>query len=66
MHIALNDNFTPVFFSHQNQPVIIDTSLDDEHEELSEAAKTHREADKIESIVQRLLAGELIDWDSEA
>lgn len=65
MQIALNDNFIPIVFSHQNQPVVIHTLLDDEHEELAEAAKTLREAGKIEPIVQRLLAEEVIDWEAE-
>lgn len=66
MYYALNDNFAPIVFQQQQKAVSFGELMDDHQATLSEAAKLLREAAIIESIAQRLLAGEVIDWDVEA
>jgi hypothetical protein len=64
MYYALNDNFAPIIFQQQRKPATFDIVTEDAME-LTEAEKILREAAIIESIAQRLLAGEEIDWGQE-
>ena len=64
MYYALNDNFAPIIFQQQQKSATFDIVSVDAME-LTEAEKILREAAIIESIAQRLLAGEEIDWDRQ-
>lgn len=65
MYHALNDNFAPIIFQQQRQTSTVDDRGHVDMVELTEAAKILREAAIIESIAQRLFAGEEIDWEQE-
>jgi hypothetical protein len=64
MYYALNDNFAPIIFQQQRKLATFDIVSVDAME-LTEAEKILREAAIIETIAQRLLAGEEIDWDQQ-
>ncbi len=62
---ALNDNLVAVEYPRGDKSNDQSELADDPFENLTEAQKILREAAILESIAERLMSGEDIDWDAE-
>jgi hypothetical protein len=62
---ALNDNMVAAEYPHRDQIKDQSELAEDDLENLTEAQKILREASILESIAERLMSGEDIDWEAE-